>query len=204
MAADLEKALAEITLIRTQIARGMEFHGLGAATLAATGGLAVLAAAAQAAWLAEPARQVEGFLLLWLGVAAISVILIGVEMATRTARARSDLAQEIILAAVEQFLPAAAAGALMTAVLYQFAPAVLWMLPGLWQITVSLGLFASRRSLPPAITIAGLWYLAAGLGCLAFAGGAHAFTPLAMGLPFGVGQALVAAIVHFRHGGADG
>jgi hypothetical protein len=198
---DLEKALAEITQIRSQIARGTEFRGLGAATLAATGALALLAAAAQALWLPEPARHVEAYLALWLGVAAASIMLIGIETVTRTARVHSGLAQEMILTAVEQFLPAAAAGALLTAVLYQVAAAALWMLPGLWQIVFSLGVFASRRSLPPAILLAGLWYLATGLACLAFAGGADAFSPWAMGLPFGIGQTLIAVIVH-RHGGA--
>jgi hypothetical protein len=201
---DLEKALAEITQIRSQIARGTEFRGLGTATLAATGGLALLAAAAQALWLEDPARQVEAYLALWLGVAAASILLIGIETVTRTMRVHSCLAQEMILAAVEQFLPAAAAGALLTAVLFQAAPSTLWMLPGLWQIVFSLGIFASRRSLPPVIVLAGLWYLATGLACLAFAGGAEAFSPWAMGLPFGIGQTLIAGIVH-RHGGeADG
>jgi hypothetical protein len=201
---ELEQALAEITQIRSQIARGTEFRGLGAATLAATGALAVLAAAAQALWLEEPARQVEAYLALWLGVAAASIMLIGIETVTRTARVHSGLAQEMILAAVEQFLPAAAAGALLTAVLFHVAPAALWMLPGLWQIVFSLGIFASRRALPPAIGLGGLWYLACGLACLAFASGSQTFSPWAMGLPFGIGQTLIAIIVH-RHGGeADG
>jgi len=201
---DLEKALAEITMIRSQIARGTEFRGLGTATLAATGAIALLAAGAQALWLEEPTRHAAAYLTLWLGVAAASVMLIGVETMTRTARVHSGLAQEMILAAVEQFLPAAAAGALLTAVLFQVSPEVLWTLPGLWQIIFSLGIFASRRSLPPAIVLAGVWYLATGLGCLAFAGGAQALSPWAMGLPFGIGQLLIAVIVH-RHGGeADG
>jgi hypothetical protein len=201
---DLEKALAEITMIRSQIARGTEFRGLGTATLAATGAIALLAAAAQALWLKEPTRHAAAYLTLWLGVAAASITLIGVETMTRTARVHSGLAQEMILTAVEQFLPAAAAGALLTAVLFQVAPEVLWTLPGLWQIIFSLGIFASRRSLPPAIALAGVWYLATGLGCLALASGAQAFSPWAMGLPFGIGQALIAVIVHRHDGEADG
>jgi hypothetical protein len=201
---DLERALAEITQIRSQIARGSEFRGFGAATLAATGLLALMAAAAQPIWLMEPAGHIEAYLALWIGVAAASLVLIGIETVTRTARVHSGLAQEMILAAVEQFLPAAAAGALLTAVLFQVAPTTLWMLPGLWQIVFSLGIFASRRSLPPAILLGGLWYLATGLACLAFASGDQAFSPWAMGMPFGIGQILIAIIVH-RHGGeADG
>ena len=38
---DLDKALADITAIRSQMARGAEFRGYGPATVAATAALAV-------------------------------------------------------------------------------------------------------------------------------------------------------------------
>ena len=85
---------------------------------------------------------------MWVATAAVSVILIGIEMVARTRRIHSGLADEMIHAATEQFIPAGVAGALLTFVLYRFAPQSLWMLPGLWQIVFSLGLFASCRSLP--------------------------------------------------------
>ena len=47
---DLDKALADITAIRSQMARGTEFRGYGPITVAATGLLAMLAAAIQALW----------------------------------------------------------------------------------------------------------------------------------------------------------
>ena len=114
--------------------------------------------------------------------------LIGTEMVARTRRIHSGLADEMLHAANEQFIPAGVAGALLTFVLYRFAPQSLWMLPGLWQIVFSLGVFASCRSLPRAMFAAGVWYLAAGLGSLAFASGNHAFSPYAMAVPYGVGQ----------------
>ena len=48
---DLDKALADIVAIRSQIARDTAFRGLGAATVAGTGGLALACAAGQALWL---------------------------------------------------------------------------------------------------------------------------------------------------------
>ena len=54
----------------------------------------------------------------------------------------------MILMAVEQFLPSVGAGALISIVLVRLVPANIWMLPGLWQITYSLGVFASCRFLP--------------------------------------------------------
>lgn len=201
---DLDKALAEIAAIRSQIARGTEFHGYGPATLAATGALAMLAAVAQSLWLGDPAADIARYLAFWVVTAALSLALIGLEAITRSRRAHSGLADEMLWTAVEQFLPAAAAGVLVTAVLLRFAPEALWMLPGLWQVVFSLGVFASCRFLPPRLFLVGIWYLATGLACLAFASGEHAFSPWAMGVPYGIGQLLAAILLQRSLRGDDG
>jgi hypothetical protein len=193
---DLDKALADITAIRTQMARGTEFQGYGPLTVAATGVLALAGAAIQAIWLSEPAADVFSYITLWVATAAVSVILIASEMVARSRRIHSGLADEMIHAATEQFIPAGVAGTLLTVVLYRYAPYELWMLPGLWQIVFSLGFFASCRSLPRSMFAVGVWYLAMGLASLAFANGEHAFSPWAMALPFGVGQVLMAGILY--------
>jgi hypothetical protein len=192
---DLDRALAEIGAIRSQLARGERFHGLGPTAFAATGVLAILAAIGQARWM--PAPGIVAFLALWLTVAAVSGGVIGLEMINRSRRMHSDLADEMISAAVLQFLPAAGAGVLLTAVLFRFAPQCLWMTPGLWQITFGLGVFASCRFLPRGLLLVGGWYVAAGLACLAYAQGPHALSAWTMGGPFGVGQLLVAAVLRF-------
>jgi hypothetical protein len=46
----------------------------------------------------------------------------------------------------------------------------------------------------------GVWYLAAGLFCLAAASTTRTPSPWAMGIPFGVGQLLVAAVLRFGYG----
>ena len=200
---DLDKALADITAIRSQMARGTEFRGYGPMTVTATGVLAILAAGLQALWLPDPATDAFSYLALWVATAALSVILIGIEMVARTRRIHSGLADEMIHAATEQFIPAGVAGLLLTFVLYRFAPQSLWMLPGLWQIVFSLGLFAACRSLPRPMFAAAMWYLAAGLASLAFANGAHAFSPYAMAVPYGVGQFYIAVILYRAIGASD-
>ena len=200
---DLDKALADITAIRSQMARGTEFRGYGPITVAATGLLAMLAAAIQALWLPDPASNPLAYLALWVATAAVSVVLIGVEMVARSRRIHSGLADEMIHAATEQFIPAGVAGMLITVVLYRFAPESLWMLPGLWQIVFSLGLFASCRSLPRQMFAAGVWYLGAGLATLALANGEQAFSPYAMAVPYGVGQLYIAAVLYRAVGDKD-
>ncbi len=200
---DLDRALADITAIRSQMARGAEFRGYGPMTVAAMGVLAMLAACAQALWLPDPAADVATYLALWVATATISVILIGIEMVARTRRIHSGMADEMIRAATEQFMPAGVAGLLLTAVLFRFAPESLWMLPGLWQIVFSLGIFASCRSLPRPMFAAAVWYLAAGLASLAFANGDYAFSPFAMAVPFGVGQLYMAGVLYRSIGEQD-
>jgi hypothetical protein len=194
---DFERAAAEIGAIRSQLARSERFRGLGPNAFAATGVLAFLAGLGQAQWLAAPAAHLPTFLGLWIAVAAVSAGVIGYEMIARSRRMHSHLADEMIAAAVAQFLPAGAAGGLLTLILLYSAPQSLWMLPGLWQIVFGLGVFASCRFLPRSMALVGVWYLASGLACLALAQGAASFSPWSMAIPFGAGQALVAAVLYF-------
>jgi hypothetical protein len=200
---ELDRALADITAIRSQLARGTEFRGYGPMTVAATGFVAVAAAGMQALWLPDPAADLLSYVVIWIATAAISIVLIGIEMVARSRRIHTGLADAMIHAATEQFTPAGVAGALLTFVLFRFAPQSLWMLPGLWQIIFSLGIFASCRSLPRPMFAAGVWYLAAGLVGLAFANGVHAYSPWAMAVPFGVGQLLIAAVLYWSVGEND-
>jgi hypothetical protein len=130
----------------------------------------------------------------WVTTAVLSAALAGVQMYTRTRRMHSGLSNEMLRMAVEQFLPAAAAGMLVTMVLTRYVPEAVWMLPGLWLVIFSLGVFSSCRFLPRPMLAAGAWYLVTGLSALAI-GGARALSPWVMGVSFGAGQFLVAAIL---------
>ncbi len=201
---DLRQALDDISAIRGQMARGTVFRGYGPAALAATGVLALLAAVAQAYWIDDPLRDIRSYLSLWVATAALTVLIVASEAIRRSRRIHDGLADDMLRAAAEQFLPAAVAGVLLTLVLARTAEAELWMLPGLWQILFSLGVFASCRSLPRPMIAVAIWYLVTGLACLVFASGAHALSPWAMGVPFLVGQMLAAFVLMRSFGGGDG
>jgi hypothetical protein len=200
---DLDKALADIIAIRSQIAAGTAFRGYGPATMAATAGVALLTAFLQAAWLDNPTASPLTFFLGWSLAALASMAMIGVEMRARSRRHHSGLADAMIHQAVEHFLPSFVAGVLFAAMLWKFAPETMWMLPGLWQILVSLGVFASVRSLPRSVAFAGAWYFVAGFTVLLLASQTHTLSPWAMGLPFAIGQSLMATILYFASGDLD-
>ncbi|HEY6482983.1 MAG TPA: hypothetical protein VIY54_05595 [Steroidobacteraceae bacterium] len=200
---DLNRALAEIDAIRGQIARAAEFRGYGPATVAASGFLGIAVAGVQGLLIKSPMHASGEYLTLWIGTAVVAVTLTGVEMIARTRRIYSRLALEMMHSAVDRFVPPLLAGLLLTAVLVHSAPHCLWMLPGLWQVLFSLGIFSSCKLLPRPMFAAGLWYLITGLACLAAGGGDASLSPWAMGLPFGLGQLLVAAVLQFGYRDAN-
>jgi hypothetical protein len=199
---ELNRALGDISDIRRQVALRTEFRGYGPATLAATGLIAGGAAAIQAVRVPDPTDHIRAYLTLWLATAILSAGVAGVQMYNRTRRIHSGMSEEMIHLAVEQFLPAAGAGLLLTIVLALYVPDAAWMLPGLWQVIFSLGVFSSCRFLPRPMLLAGAWYLTCGLVSIALGDG-RAFSPWAMGIPFGAGQLLVAGVLFFRRQEAE-
>ena len=198
---DLRQALSEIHTIRNQVARGTEFRGYGPASIAVSGILALLVAALQAQWMAKTARPDPAtWLAEWAATAAVAVLLTGTETFARARRVHVGFAREMVQSSVSQFLPAIVVGFLLTVVIMRVAAQECWMLPGLWELIFSLGVFASCRFLPRQMFAVGVWYLAAGLFCLAAGSATHDLSPWSMGVPFGVGQLLVAAVLQVGYG----
>ncbi len=200
---DVERALSDIANIRNQLAAGTMFRGFGPAVIAVTGILAVITAGAQSIWPLAFAADPLIYLACWIGTAAISACLIGAEMLARSRRHHGGLADAMLIQAIHQFLPAGLAGAAVALVLVGFAPAAVWLLPGLWQILIALGIFASMRTLPRPIALVGGWYFATGIGVLIVASAGTGLSPWIMGVPFAGGQFLMAGILHLASGEDD-
>ncbi|MCI0683730.1 MAG: hypothetical protein L0Y71_16615 [Gemmataceae bacterium] len=194
---DLREALTQIAEIRQQVAQTETFRGYRAAPVAASGVLAWVAAGVQAWQIPDPTQSLGIWLTLWMGAALCSLAITGVAMGLHSWHAPSPLSRTLTALAVAQFLPCIVAGGLLTAVLWLQDSESLWMLPGLWAILFSLGIFASYRLLPRATFLVAVWYLAAGVVCLAWARGDHAFSWWAMAIPFGVGQLVAAGILYW-------
>jgi hypothetical protein len=146
--------------------------------------------------IADPIQQIGPYLALWIGAAVVSGLAAGLEMIVRARHAASPMTRELTWLALEQFCPCLLAGALLTVVLVRAAPASLWMLPGLWQLVYSLGIFASCRLLPRPTFWVAVFYLGTGLAVLALGDGDSPLSPWTMGFPFGAGQFLAAAVLY--------
>jgi hypothetical protein len=194
---DLHDALTQITEIRQQLARTEVFRGYRSVPVTFSGFLALAVAGFQPLWVPEPAKNPADYVVLWITAAIVSMVAMGIGLVLDYRRNFSPLTWSMTRLAVGQFLPCVAAGGLVAFVLWNHAPDSLWMLPGLWAILFGLGIFASHRLLPRATFWVGVYYLVAGSFCLAWAQGDYAFSPLAMALPFGIGQLLAAAILYW-------
>lgn len=194
---ELHEALRQISEIRQQMAHSEVFRGYRSLTVGVSGAIGLLAAGLQAQWVLEPNEDLGRYLVWWMAAAVISVVVTGGEMFLKAIRGGSSLERDMTLLAVEQFMPCLGVGALLTCCVYFNAPQVAWMLPGLWSLIFSLGVFASHRLLPrPAIWI-GVYYAASGSLCL-IAGQREPLAPWQMALSFGGGQLLAASILYWN------
>jgi len=208
---ELREALTQIAEIRQQMARGQIFRGYRAATTAFTGAVALVNGLLLTALL--PAPQVAGtadeirraaeqwnlfFVICWVAAAALCLLVVGIEMVIRTRRSSSELQRQLTLLAVEQFVPSIVAGGLLTWVFLDFLPAHAWMLPGLWMVFFSLGVFASARLLPRAVFAAAAFYLIAGIATLLSMPQHPSLMNLYMGVVFGVGQLAISGILYVK------
>ncbi|HEY7118289.1 MAG TPA: hypothetical protein VH475_17000 [Tepidisphaeraceae bacterium] len=192
---ELHEALSQISQIRQQMARTAVFRGYRSATAAFSAAVAIGTALAQSMLLPQAHRNVKGYLVFWLVAALLSVAAAATEMILRCVKSHSPLQKELTIQAAEQFVPSLVTGALLTLCMVLFAHDEVWLLPGLWAILFALGVFASRRVLPGAISIVGGYYLLAGLLCIALTDGVTAFWPWTMALIFAPGQILAAVIL---------
>jgi hypothetical protein len=199
---EIDKALADIVEIRSQIAAQTTFRGYGPVAVGLTGLLGFSTAAAQSLLPIAPTPQL--YCAEWLATAALCAAVVWIEMQGRSRRLHSSLADAMIHQAIEQFLPATAASIVMPAFLLMFAPQDAWLIPGLWQIFVSLGVFASLQNLPRNMVLSGAWYFVSGFAFLMMGCLTRELSPWVMGLPFLGGQFLMAGILYFSAGEQNG
>lgn len=194
----LEDALEQIADIRRHMVRSEVFRGCRSVTVGFSGVAGVLGAFAQAKWIPSPEAELGNYLALWIGIATVSLLVAGAEMFWRAWRAGPGLAREQTVLLVQQFLPSLVVGGLLTVCVYRAAPNAAWMLPGLWSMLFGLGSFAAHRLLPRQMVWVGAYFVVCGCAWLWWGQGERAFSPWMMGVSFGGGQLLSAAILYWN------
>jgi len=192
---NVDKALADIMDIRNQMALGRMFRGFGPAVIAVTGLFALLLMIAQLIWPEALANNPTSLLGWWVFAAIMSIIFIGIEMFALSRRHHGGLADSMIINAIRTFLPIGAAGAVIGIILLKSPLELTWALPGIWQLLIAIGIFSSLNFLPKPIIIAALWYFIAGTAVLFLGSMTQNLSPWVMGIPFALGQWIMALIL---------
>jgi len=189
---ELRDALDQIAEIRHRLAEAETFRGYRAISAALSGVVAVAAAVLQPLFIPAPVDDPIAYVVLWSVVAAVGLGSAALSMWLTERAARDARSQPLTRTGLAPLIPCLVAGVCVTLVLVRLAPETGWLLPGLWQIFFSQGMFAACRTLPRLVFVVPSFYLFSGLCTLWLARGEYALTPLAMALPFGLGQTLAA------------
>jgi hypothetical protein len=190
---EVHDAVAQINDVWAHVARTERFRGYRPATVAGTAGFGLLAAILQPWLVPVPTADADGFMTVWVSVAIASVLLVGVELCASYLRCDSQLERQLLRRAVQQFVPCLCGGGVVTWVFAVLSPEHVSLLPGLWAICFSLGVFASLPFVTPSVSWVAVYYLLAGAVCLAVGRDELALHPWLMGGTFGVGQLMMAA-----------
>ena len=186
---DVESALHDIARMREQLAASSRFQGLAPGVVALTGCFAF----ALGAWQHFAG---EDDLLIWILNAAVCALMIGTEAIARARRMHRTMADRMLGATLNRFLPFATAVAILGIIVLIRTPEHSRLLPGIWQLLMGIGVFAVLSSLPRQMIVAAVFYFGTGTVSLALAGSAWPPTSWLMALPFGMGQLLVAGILY--------
>jgi hypothetical protein len=106
------------------------------------------------------------------------------------------MAAAMLQGASRTVLPISATGIVVAAVVLAYAPAMAWIVPGIWQMLIGLVAFASYATMPRAIVWPAAWYLAAGAAVMALSGASGSISPLLAGGPLVIGHFAIAWILH--------
>lgn len=193
---DIERALSDISDIRSQLAASTRFRGYAPEAVAMIGLVSLAVMLAQIAWPDRLAASNAQQVLVWGAVLVASSITVVTEAITRSRRQHGGMAGAMMRGAFRIQMPTSAIGIVVAAVVYLRAPEALWIVPGLWQMLIGVVAFSSTTTLPRTIVWPALWYLLSGTAVMWLAGQDGQLTPLMTGGPLVAGHLAIAWILY--------
>jgi len=191
---EIRQAMADLAEVRGRLANVQRFDGVSGNAAIASGVVALLAGAVQAATVPQPASPAARgtFIAIWLTCLGLALAINYGAIVAWRARNPGVQAGVQFRTVGMSILPAIAAGGVVTLALVERGLDDL--LPGMWCATYALGLFASRRMVPPKVVLVAAAFGAAAAALLLLPGIAP-LTWWVMPAAFGLGQIAIGAIV---------
>lgn len=196
---DIERALSQISDIRTTLAATTRFRGFAPEVLVLAALASCLLAIAQYVWPEWLAANDVRFVMSWGLLMATTVITIAIEAVYRSYALHGQMAGSMLRSVVRFILPYVAVQLVTGVVLCIYAPEQVWLIPGLWQLLGFLICYSAFINLPRSIFWVSLWYLGCGTLVLLLAAQTRTLSPWMMGVPFTIGHLMLAYIL--RHPG---
>lgn len=201
---DVERALSQIADIRARVSASSRFRGFAPQAMAFGSLLSLGVATAQTLWPAALASSAPRYLAVWGFAFVCASVVSAIAGVPRSRSLHGSMAEAMLSSTLRHLLPFAAACAVVAFVICRAAPTAAGVVPGLWQILVALAGFSLASSLPRAILLPTLWFFFTGAVALGLGMRSEVPSPWMMGLPFAIGQGMVALILARAGGGSDG
>jgi len=192
----IDRALSQIAEIHRHLAKTEVYRGCSSFPVALTGVFALLGGFLMPR--VVPSQSPAAFALFWSAIAAVSFGLVMAEVARDYFRRTETTHRRMTRKICEQFVPCVAAGTAVTAAVLVSTGGYVALLPGVWAILYSLGLFSARPYLPRAIGWVALFYLLAGAVLLLSKTTGTGSMALRMAATFGPGQLLAALVLYWN------
>ncbi|MDZ4850720.1 MAG: hypothetical protein SGI77_15645 [Pirellulaceae bacterium] len=190
-----QQAIDDIREIGEILARARHTSCIRATPIAGTALVAIIAASL-AGFALEPMFPGEAsFVRYWFVVACLNALIVAVDLGVRYWNTDSELQRGTTRIAIYQFAPCLFIGGFATLCLLPTGEQPSSLLPGLWCIIISLGLFATLNNAPPAMIFPAAFYAIVGGLFWRFDEWTVGLGSWSMGLAFGIGQLWTAAVL---------
>ncbi len=198
----LQEALSDLKEIRAQLDRASPIREFRSIAVGLSGIITIIGSTIQLIMGYSWQGTLTEYLCVWLAVAFCSLMVAIVEVIVRSHINSKPIPWKMHRKLATQIGPSFLVGAVLTAAIL-FSTRGGWMLPGMWALIYSLGLFACTQHLPRHSVWAAVYFLVGGTICLwhSYFGRGPDMTALSawyMAILFGGGQFLLGTILYWR------
>jgi len=192
---DIERAISEISDIRSRLAASTRFHGYAPEAVATVGLISLATLVAQFVWPESLATSDAQIALVWGAVLLCGSIAMSAEAISRTRLEHDGMARAMLRGAMRFSLPISLVCFVLGGSILAFAPQTAWVLPGTWQMLIGVVAFSSYSTMPRGILWPAGMFVLGGAAVTLSAGANQAVTPLMAGGPFVLGHLWIAYVL---------
>jgi hypothetical protein len=192
---EMHRALSGIREMGDVLARARHSTCFRPIPIALTALMAVVASVMSPLFVESGSPMGASFVRYWIVIAGVNAMIVAIDLGHQYWRTDSELQRSKTRIAIYQFAPCIVIGAFATLCLTSTNHLYVSLLPGLWCMVVSLGMFATLYNAPPAMIFPAAYYAVVGGLYWRFNAWSCGLGPWSMGIAFGIGQAWIAVVL---------